>query len=227
MPPHVHDKWADYLGPGALTSLVLAMVSTVLTLGLPVFYRLREVLRQAAIDEREASDVVLIFGRVLQEDHPSEVFRARLDHGATLLRDGLASRIIVTGGMTGNATRSEAEAGRDYLLDLGLPEEALLTEDQSKHSLENLFNARETLREKNWSKLILVSDPLHMARVSALAQGLALDFRCSPAVDSPPRKASFGWWTRALREAFFVHWYHTGMLYSRTIRSKRLLSRVT
>ena len=66
-----------------------------------------------------------------------------------------------------------------------------------------------------------------MARAKATAQGLDLDVRCSPAVEAPPVRGSLAWWQRAAQEAFLLHWYHTGMLYSRLIKSERQLERVT
>lgn len=227
MPRHVDERWTDYLGPGALASFTLAALAAAGGLGLPVAARLREVLRSARWDERTPSDVILVLGRHLQRDRISEVFRARLDHAVALFSEGCAPRILVTGGLTGSARRSEAEAGREYLLSRGVPPAVLLVEDRSRHTLENLFNARETLRRHGWSTLLLVSDALHLARASALARGLALSVRCSPAPEAPPRRGSPAWWLRAAREAALLHWYHVGVAYSRAIRSERLLSRVT
>jgi uncharacterized SAM-binding protein YcdF (DUF218 family) len=140
---------------------------------------------------------------------------------------GLAPRVIVSGGLTGDATWSEAEAGRSWLLEQGLPDELVFAEDRSQHTLENLFNIREDLRARKWSSLILVSDPLHLGRALACSHGFGLDVTGSPAPGCPPRSGSFGWWARALREAFLLHWYRTGYVYSRLIRSERQLSRVT
>ena len=133
----------------------------------------------------------------------------------------------MAGGLTGAASRSEAEVGRERLLALGIPADKILVEDRSQHTLENLFNLRETLRKDAWSTLILVSDPLHLARAGALARGLGLDLRCSPATACPPLRGSLGWWARAGYEAFLLHWYHTGVAYSRIIRSERQLARLT
>ena len=215
------------LGPGGLVSFGLALLSGGLLLGAPVFWRLRQVLRAADGNEFAPSDVILVLGRRLQNDHPTQVFEARLDHAARLLREGMAPRIVITGGLTGKANFSEAEVGRERLLKQGIQPEKILVEDRSQHTLENLFNLRETLRAEDWSTLILVSDPLHLARAGALAKGLGLDPRCSPATACPPFRGSRGWWTRAFYEAFLLHWYHTGVAYSRLIRSDQQLSRLT
>ncbi len=222
-----HSTFLTELGPGGLSSLSLALATGGLGLGVPVAFRLREVLRRARGDELERRDAALVLGRELADDRPTAVFRARLEHGAALWRLGWAKTLVVSGGWTGTATRSEAVAGREYLLEIGLPAEAIEIEERSRHTLENLFNVRETARERGWQGLILVSDPLHLARASAMARGLTLEVRCSPAPGAPPRPGSPDWWRRSLHEAFLLHWYHVGMAYSRLIRSERLLSRVT
>ncbi len=227
MPRHVSQGWSEFLGPGAAASLFLALLTAVGGLGVPIVWRLRQVLRTARRDQREASDAVLVLGRHLEADAVSEVFRGRLDHGLALFRAGLAPRLVVAGGLTGSSRRTEAAAGREYLLSRGAPPESVLAEDRSRHTLENLFNVRETLRRERWSSILLVSDALHLARADALARGLGLTVRLSPAPDAPPRQGSLGWWRRALREAVLLHWYYVGMAYSRAIGSDRLLARVT
>lgn len=215
------------LGPGGFASLLLASAGALLGLGIPVWLCRRKVIQAAAGQPLRQADAILVLGRRLEEDRITEVYRQRLEHAASLWLLGVAPRVIVTGGITGDATRSEAEAGRDWLEAQGIPEDDILLEDRSQHTLENLFNVREHLRAKGWEKLVLVSDPLHMARALACARGLGLDTTGSPARECPPAPGGFGWWWRATREAFFLHWYRTGMAYSRLIRSEKQLSRVT
>lgn len=215
------------LGPGGAASLALALLSLVGLLGIPWLLRLRQVLRGAAGDEPRAADAILVLGRRLQDDQPTPVFEARLARAEALWREGAAARIFVAGGTTGTARRSEAEAGGAWLAARGLPGSAVLLEDRSQHTLENLFNVRQQMRAAGWRTLLLVSDPLHLARAGATARGLNMEVRCCPAPAAPPVPGSPGWWKRAAQEAFLLHWYHTGMLYSRLIRSERQLERVT
>ena len=215
------------LGPGGLASLLLALGSGVLLLGLPVALRLRRVLAALPGDPPEPSDLVLVLGRRLEGDQPTAVFAARLDHAADLWRRGLAPRIVVAGGVTGRATRSEAEAGRDRLVAGGVPADRILLEERSQHTLENLFNLRAAMRDKGWATLLLVSDPLHLARAGALAEGLGLACRPCPAPGCPPHPGTAAWWMRAVHQAFLLHWYRTGLRYSRLIQSKKQLARVT
>ena len=224
--PPLSTFWQK-LGPGGLASFLLAAAGCVLGLGLPVAWRLRRVLRDAGGDALQPSDLILVLGRRLLHDRPTAIFEARLAHGLALWHQGLAPRILVAGGLTGNATQSEAGAGRAWLVGAGVPPDAILTEDESQHTLENLFHVRHTLRTEGWSEVILVSDGLHLARAGALAEGLGLRIRRSPAPDCPPRPGSPAWYRRAMTEAFLLHWYRTGLAYSRLIRSRRQLERVT
>lgn len=215
------------LGPGGAASLGLAMVSVLGLFGLPWVFRFRQVVRGVHGDEPIAADAILVLGRQLEGNRLTPVFEARLAHAEGLWRQGLAPRIFVAGGTTGMALRSEAEAGRDWLVARGVPEAVILLEDRSQHTLENLFNVRGHMRAAGWSTLLMVSDPLHLTRARATARGLDLEVCCSPAADAPPGRGTLGWWRRAAFEGFLLHWYHTGMFYSRLIRSERQLERVT
>ncbi len=226
MPRPASQSWKEYLGPGAVASLLLAVVTAIAGLGLPILWRLRQVLQVAARDDRRSGDAVLILGRSLDSDQLGAVFRARLDHGLALWREGLADHLIVAGGLTGSAVRSEAVVGKEYLEAQGAPASAVVAEDRSRHTLENLFFVREKLRECGWRRLLVVSDPLHLARTAALARGLGMVISTCPAVAAPPKRGGLGWWSRALREAGMLHWYHVGVAYSRLIGSEKLLSRV-
>jgi uncharacterized SAM-binding protein YcdF (DUF218 family) len=109
----------------------------------------------------------------------------------------------------------------------GVPAEAVLCEGESRHTLENLRNVRAALAAHGSPRLLVVTDPLHLARVAAYARGLGLDVSWSPARESPPHPGSLGWWARAAREAWMLHWYRVGVACSRAIGSRRMLSRVS
>lgn len=205
----------------------LAVVTAMGFLGIPWVFRFRQVLQGVHGDESFVVDAILVLGRQLEEDRLTTVFEGRLAHAEALWRQGFAPRIFVAGGTTGTALRSEASAGRDWLVARGVPEAVILMEDRSQHTLENLFNVRADMRKAGWRTLLMVSDPLHLARAKATARGLDLEVWCSPAPETPPTRGSLAWWRRAAFEGFLLHWYHTGMLYSRMIRSERQLKRVT
>src|SRR6266478_130125 len=81
---------------------------------------------QAAHDQATGADAIAVLGAAQYNGRPSPVFRARLDHAATLYQRGLAPTVLVTGGVGVRDTLNEADVGRDYLARLGLPSDALI-----------------------------------------------------------------------------------------------------
>ena len=78
----------------------------------------------AHLDESRPADAIAIFGAAEYDGHPSPVFRARLDHGLALYRQGIAPN----GGHAGRREKkttdhSEGGVGHDYLLAHGVPGE--------------------------------------------------------------------------------------------------------
>ncbi|HEX2610114.1 MAG TPA: YdcF family protein, partial [Gemmatimonadales bacterium] len=59
-------------------------------------------------DQRHSADAIVVLGAAQYNGRPSPVLRARLDHGLELYREGLAPRIVVTGGVGRGDTTSEA-----------------------------------------------------------------------------------------------------------------------
>src|SRR5436189_2264469 len=80
----------------------------------------------AARDQATAADAIAVLGAAQYNGRPSPVFRARLDHAATLYLRGYAPIVLVTGGVGARDSLSEAEVGRRYVRSLGVPAEAVI-----------------------------------------------------------------------------------------------------
>ena len=138
-----------------------------------------------ARDQATTADAIAVLGAAQYNGHPSPVFRARLDHAATLYMRGFAPVVLVTGGVGSHDSVSEAEVGRRYLLQAGLPPEAVvaLAPTTSTHaSLEGVggwFGGRPSRR------VVLVSDGFHMLRLRIIATRLGLAPFTSPTPTSP------------------------------------------
>jgi len=53
---------------------------------------------QGQRDERRPADAIVVMGAAQYDGRPSPVFAARIDHAIDLFHDGIAPRLIVTGG---------------------------------------------------------------------------------------------------------------------------------
>lgn len=76
----------------------------------------------------------------------SEIGRERVEAAAELWRRGGAPRVVVSGGVTRGAGRSEAAGMADGLVALGVPRQAILVEEQSRTTAENARCCAELLR---------------------------------------------------------------------------------
>lgn len=131
-------------------------------------------------DQRQKADVAVILGAAAYDGEVSPVFKERIDHGITLYRERYVDRLIVTGGTAEGAKVSEAAAARDYLLSQGIPGEAVLLEEESSITQENLENSKVIMEENGFETAVIVSDPLHMKRAMLLAKDAGINAYSSP-----------------------------------------------
>jgi uncharacterized SAM-binding protein YcdF (DUF218 family) len=134
-----------------------------------------------------AADAIVVLGAAQYEGRPSPVLKARLDHAIDLHRRGLAPLLIVTGGRGYGDTTTEAAVSQRYAVKRGVPAEAILLEDQGRTTSESM-RAVATMLEGNGEghrRVILVSDPFHMLRLTVLARRFSLQPATSPTRTSP------------------------------------------
>ena len=155
------------------------------------------------------ADAAIVLGAAVDDDVPSPVFSERLRHAAGLFESGQVAWIVVTGGIGQGDSLAEAEAGRDWLIDAGIPADRVLIEAKSRTTKQNLVFAQPLLAEHDIHRVVIVSDPLHMRRAMRMASDLGLDAHPSPTRSS--RFQSLGTQIpMALREVYFtVHYYVT------------------
>lgn len=156
-------------------------------------------------DEAGAADAIVVLGAAAYDAQPSPVFEARIDHGLDLYRAGHAGTLIFTGGYGGAKARfSESQVARRYALRQEIPESAILIESRSRTTVENLVETRRLLQEHDLHRVIIVSDPLHMARALRTCRRLGID-----ALGSPTPSTRFRTFRTQreflLREVYFFH----------------------
>lgn len=141
-------------------------------------------------DSARKSDAIVVLGAAQYDGRPSDVLKARLDHAVDLWADGVAPVIVVTGGRQEGDRFTEAGAAAAYLHRRKVPDEAILRETQGRSSWESLAASARFLKERAMKRVVLVSDPFHAARISAIAGELGLDAVTSPTRTSPIRGAA-------------------------------------
>ena len=139
-----------------------------------------EINRYAQLDETRPADAAIVLGAGVWRGQPSPVFRERINQGISLYEQGLVTHLIFTGGVGNRDTQSEAAVGKQYAIEQGVPAEAILIEQTSTSTIENLQNAQQVASENNLQTFLLVSTPFHMKRAVQIATDLEMEAYTAP-----------------------------------------------
>ncbi|HEX9991110.1 MAG TPA: YdcF family protein [Chloroflexia bacterium] len=139
----------------------------------------------AETDYAAPADVIMVLGcNVYRDNGPSPCIRARAGHAADLYHQGLAPRVIATGGPTEQGPVESAVLAR-VLMERGVPSGDIIREEQALNTIQNIRNSQAIMREHGWSTAILVTEPFHINRAALIARDSGLTIYPSPAVDTP------------------------------------------
>jgi len=157
----------------ALLLLVVAALALVTAAGW-------QVLRAAQTDDRTPTDVIVVLGAAQFWGTPSPVLESRLSHAQTLYDDGVAERIVTVGGKQDGDITTEAQAGRTWLVDAGVPRTSVRAVRTGSDTITSLAAVADLMAERGWTSATVVTDPAHTARSLAIAGALGIDAHGSP-----------------------------------------------
>lgn len=181
--------------------LAFCLLAALLAFGLAV-----DIWRFGESSDTRPAGVALVLGAAVLGDEPSPVLIERLRHARDLYQRGDVAKIMVTGGRSPEDDLSEAEASRDWLEGSGVPAAAIVLEDKSRTTIENIAFSKPIIADANLGRALIVSDPLHMRRALMIAGRFGLD-----AGSSPTRTSRFQSWGTTLpflaREVWFMGQY--------------------
>lgn len=162
---------------------------TAIGVGVKLFSIAADIRRQSNVDEARPADVILVLGAAEYRGRPSPILEARLNHALFLYLQGLAPRILTTGGKGGDPMFTEGEVGRAYLSRHGIPSEAILVESEGETTVYSTAAAAEIMRRMGLHSCIVVSDGYHIYRVKRMLQFQGIDVYGSPR----PTEPRHGW----------------------------------
>ena len=136
-------------------------------------------------DEARPVQAIVVLGAAQYAGKPSPVLRARLDHALDLWNRHLASLLILTGGRGSGDTTSEAAVGKKYARRHGVPDSAILVENEGRTTSESMRAVAGMLEVRGLQSALLVSDPFHMLRLRILARRFGFTPYTSPTRTSP------------------------------------------
>jgi uncharacterized SAM-binding protein YcdF (DUF218 family) len=140
-------------------------------------------------DERPRVDAIVVLGAAQYDGRPSAIYQARLEHAVDLWSGGVAPLVVFTGGKEPGDRFTEGGSGARWALARGVPSAAVVTEEQSRTTYQNLAGAKRALERRDPDggrrRIVIVSDPFHMFRAVRQAADLGMDAYPSPTRTSP------------------------------------------
>ncbi|MFH8713761.1 YdcF family protein [Streptomyces zaomyceticus] len=153
---------------------------------------------------RDADYVVVLGSGLIGGRRVPPLLASRLDRGREVYeklaaherRDGVAPVLITSGGQGPDEELPESHAMADYLVERGFPAEAVVREDRSRTTEENMLFSRELMeRERPGASCVIVTNNFHAFRASLMARRAGMD---GQVVGSPT--AAYFWPSATIRE---------------------------
>ena len=152
------------------------VVAVVVAYGLFSYWQVWSVGRS---DQARPVDAIVVLGAAQYDGRPSPQLAARLDHVVDLWPEGLAPIVVVTGGNQPGDRFTEAEASAAYLIERGIPADAIRLERTGSSTYDSLDNVAALVGDSVESVLI-VTDPYHALRSRLTAEAVGFDAYVSP-----------------------------------------------
>lgn len=145
-----------------------------------------------------ARDAIVVLGAPLRAgDALSPILAERVAAAAALWHAGGGRLVVATGGVTGGASRAEADVMAEALHALGVPE--VITERASRTTLENARLTKPVLDAHGVRSLSIVTQPFHGRRGAWLFRRAGFDahvWHIADSVEYRDRRRATRWLVR-------------------------------
>ena len=160
----------------------------------------------ASINERRSADVIIVLGAGINRDGSAgRALTRRAIQAAELYQQGYAPFVLCTGGMPVRRPRTEAQACAQVLRERGVPDSAIVLEEQSRSTEENALYSLQTMQAQAWSQALVVSDGFHMWRTRLIFGSYGIQAHSVGVQGAEDRLLSYS--QSVVREVAAVHWY--------------------
>lgn len=158
------------------------------------------------LTDSKARVAVVLGAQVLRGGRASRTLAARVSHAAAMYEAGEVDLILPTGGL-GEHGPTEAEVMARILRDAGVPDTAMLLEDEAVSTWDSAVRVERICRERGLDGVRLVTDPLHCVRAVGSFRWVGLSAGAAPAYESPMWRVAVLRRGQLTREMGALVWY--------------------
>lgn len=120
--------------------------------------------------EQDKYDCAVVCGCQVEEDGtPSDLLRSRVEKAVELWKEKKVRYLIMSGAAVHNAY-VEAEAMKQYAMELGVPEDYILEEKQAVSTYHNLMYAAKLMRHCGFRDCVVVTNGWHLRKADHYAR---------------------------------------------------------
>jgi uncharacterized SAM-binding protein YcdF (DUF218 family) len=131
-----------------------------------------------------AAEAIVVMGAAQYDGRPGPVLLARLERALTAYEEGLAPSIITVGGRAPGDRKTEADAAEHWLRLRGVPPRQIVAIPEGRDTWTSTLAYVEFAQTKGWTSVLLVTDPWHCFRSTAMARSRGLTAGCAPSTGS-------------------------------------------
>lgn len=146
-----------------LKAIIFSLSIYFLVFYTPLIWFLAEPLKISEIPQK-ADAIVVFAGGVGESGRAGQGYQERVDYAVKLYKQGYASHLIFYSGY--KFIFNEAEIMKSLAIILGVPSEAIILEEKSGKTYQYVESVKEISNKMHWNKILLISSPYHLRRVS-------------------------------------------------------------
>ena len=125
-------------------------------------------------NKNKKSDCIIILGYPANiNGTPSPILSERIKQGIELYKNGVAEKIICSGGATKNE-HIEADVMANELIKHDIPESNIIPEKDSRSTWENLKFSKKIMQDNSFKTAVIVSQTGHIRRSSIYATEMGI-----------------------------------------------------
>jgi len=156
---------------------------------LSTFTGLNSIIVQPLIRDEppQKAEVIIILGGGVIKDTRTLPWgvEERIQRGVELYKQGLAPKVIVTGGLIAFNSYAESEVMAPYARRLGVPAEDVIEEAMAKDTFTNAKYSNQIMQKNNWRTAIMVTSDFHTQRACLVFRKQSIEVTCVAAYKRP------------------------------------------
>jgi uncharacterized SAM-binding protein YcdF (DUF218 family) len=186
---------AEVFSPFRIVRRLIALI-VIFVVALPI-YVAGQIWWTGTHSSTAKADAIVVLGAAQLNGRPGPILTARLQQALAIYPEQ-APFIVTTGGNAPGDLTTEAEVGRRWLHLRGISYTDLKAVAVGRDTYASTKAYTDFVKSKEWTSVVVVTDPWHCFRARAMARHFGVSAVCSPSTTGPAQKATWRYFQREI-----------------------------